>query len=144
MNIKRSSRKKTYLKNGKLILSGKKTYSFKKNKLILRRGATQRGGLLPFLKVILSNLNLTTWPGKIKRAVLKVAVLPNSKQFPVRCKRTARSPLPDIVTLNRTCKQKAARQNRIRCQRGRGIGSLIKKVIKNPIVRKLTKEARVK
>ena len=76
--------------------------------------------------------------------MLEVAVLPNSKQFPARCKRAARAPLPDIVTLNRTCKQRAARQNRRRCQRGRGIGSLIKKVIKNSIVRKLTKEARVK
>ena len=72
----------------------------------------------------------------VQKAVPKVVILPNGRRFTVRYKRATRASLPANVTLNRTYKQRAAPQNRRRgCQRARGIVSLIKKVIKNPIVR---------
>ena len=76
----------------------------------------------------------------VKRAVPRVVVLPNVKRFTARYKRAARASLSTNVTLNRTYKQRGAPRNRRQLQKGRGIGSLMKKVIKNPIVRKLTKE----
>ena len=72
----------------------------------------------------------------VKRAVPRLVVLPNSRQFTARYKRATRASLPANVMLNRTDKQRAVPQNgRRQCQRGRGIGSLNTKVIKNPIIR---------
>ena len=60
-------KKRPYVKNGKLVLGGKKTLFFLKNKLILRSGTKQRGGLLPILKAILSSLNLIAGKRKTKK-----------------------------------------------------------------------------
>ena len=71
-----------------------------------------------------------------------VVNLPNDRRFTTRHKRRTRNPTPDNVTLNRTYKQRVVPRNRRRQrQNGREIGSLIKKVIKNSIVRKLAKGA---
>ena len=77
----------------------------------------------------------------VKRAVLKIVVLPNSRRFAARYERATRASLPANVMLNRTYKQRASPWNRQeRRQRGRRIGSLNRKLFKDSIVIKHTKE----
>ena len=49
--------------------------------------------------------------------------------------------MPPNIRMRRTYSQRAARRNRRRVVRGRGIGSTIKKVISNPAVRAIAKKS---
>ena len=71
-----------------------------------------------------------------KLDVPKRVTLPNGRTFVARYERIKRSELPPNIRMRRTYRQRAAPRNRRRrVQRGRGIGSFINKLRKNPIVK---------
>ena len=74
----------------------------------------------------------------------KRVTLPNGRTFAVRYERVPRAQLPANVTIRRRYTQRAAPKNKRRKrgrQRGRGIFDFVKKVIKNPAVRALGRQA---
>ena len=72
----------------------------------------------------------------------KRVTLPNGRVFCAEYKRVKRSKLPPNIILRRNYRQRAAPRGRRRTvvQQGRGIFSTLKKIAKNPIVRKLAKK----
>ena len=71
----------------------------------------------------------------------KRVTLPNGRTFLARYKRVPRSELPPHITIRRRYRQRAAPRGRRRGQRGRGIFDFVKKVMKNPMVRGLGRQA---
>ena len=72
----------------------------------------------------------------------KRETLPNGRTFLARYKRIPRSELPPHITIRRRYRQSAAPRGRRRGgQRGLGIFDFAKKVIKNPMVRALGRQA---
>ena len=72
----------------------------------------------------------------------KRVTLPNGQNFLVRYKHVPRSELPPHVAIRWRYRQRAVPRGRRRSgQRGRGIFDFVKKVIKNPTVRALDKQA---
>ena len=72
----------------------------------------------------------------------KRVTLPNGRVFYAKYKRKKRSELPPNIILRRNYRQRAAPRGRRRrvAQQGRGMFSTLKKIAKNPIVRKLAKK----
>ena len=72
----------------------------------------------------------------------KRVTLPNGRAFHAKYKRVKRSELPPNIILRRNYRQRAAPRGRRRrvAQQGRGMFSTLKKIAKNPIVRKLAKK----
>ena len=71
----------------------------------------------------------------------KRVTLPNGRVFYAKYKRVKRSELPPNIILRRYYRQRAAPRGRRRvAQQGRGIFSTLKKIAKNPIIRKLAKK----
>ena len=78
-----------------------------------------------------------------KLDVPKRVTLPNGRTFYARYERIKRQDLPAEIRMKRTYKQRAAPRNRRRrqaAQRGQGIVSTAKKVIRNPTFRAITKK----
>ena len=77
----------------------------------------------------------------IKLARQKQISLHDSRTFAARYRRTKRNDLPENVILRRMYKERTAPKNkRLPVRRGRGIGSTLKKILKNPIIKKLGKK----
>ena len=72
----------------------------------------------------------------------KRVTLPNGRVFYAKYKRKKRSELLPNIILRRNYRQRAAPRGRRRrvAQQGRGMFSTLKKIAKNPIVRKLAKK----
>ena len=79
-----------------------------------------------------------------KLNVPKRVTLPNGRTFVARYKRISRDDLPRNIVMRRTYRQRAAPRGRRRRprpgQRGRGIFGFLKKAVKHPLVRTLTKK----
>ena len=71
----------------------------------------------------------------------KRVTLPNGRTFLERYKRVLRSELPPHITIRQRYRQRAVPRGRRRGQRGRGIFDFVKKVIKNPTLRALGRQA---
>ena len=71
----------------------------------------------------------------------KGVALPTGRVFYTKYKRVKRSALPPNIIIRRNYRQRADPRRRRRrvAQQGRGIFSTLKKIAKNPVVRKLAK-----
>ena len=77
----------------------------------------------------------------MKLATPKRITLPNGRTFVARYKRIKRSELPSNIVMRRTYRDRAAvGRRRVRRQQGQGIFDFVKKVAKNPLVKKIAKK----
>ena len=85
----------------------------------------------------------------VKRTIPIQVRLPNRRTFISRCKRSTRIAIPPNIELNRPYKQRQVsksklRQHPVAQQQGRCLGSILKfakKIVKNPLVKKLGRAA---
>ena len=77
----------------------------------------------------------------IKSTRPKRIALPIGRTFVAQCRRARRDELPKNVILRRMYKQRPAPKNKRQVRKGRGIGSTLKKILKNPMLKQLGRKA---
>ena len=77
-----------------------------------------------------------------KLARPKQISLPDNRSFTAQYRRDKRSDLPENIILRRLYKERSTLKNKRRhVRKGKGIGSTLKKIFKNPIIKKTRKES---